>query len=84
MSRGGICLLQGVYFVYPSVARKTDFLFQTTAGIKVWTKMSKTGSPVALNYYDRAPFRFNGKIHRIYIRYTGKQGRGFRASPDDD
>ena len=42
------------------------------------------GSPVALDYYDRAPFRFNGKIHRIHIRYTGKQGGAFRASPDDD
>jgi len=27
------------------------------------------GSPVALDYYDRAPFRFNGKIHRIHIKY---------------
>ena len=27
------------------------------------------GSPVALDYYDRAPFRFNGKIGKIHIRY---------------
>ena len=27
------------------------------------------GSPVALDYYDRAPFRFNGKIDRIHIKY---------------
>ena len=27
------------------------------------------GSPVALDYYDRAPFRFNGKIEKIHIRY---------------
>ena len=27
------------------------------------------GSPVALDYFDRAPFRFNGKIEKIYIRY---------------
>ena len=27
------------------------------------------GSPVALDYADRAPFRFNGKIERIHIRY---------------
>jgi arylsulfatase len=26
-------------------------------------------SPVALDYSDRAPFRFNGKIEKIYIRY---------------
>jgi len=27
------------------------------------------GSPVALDYYDRAPFRFNGKIENIHISY---------------
>ena len=27
------------------------------------------GSPVALDYFDRAPFRFNGKIEKINIRY---------------
>lgn len=27
------------------------------------------GSPVALDYYDRAPFKFNGKIDRIRIAY---------------
>ena len=27
------------------------------------------GSPVSLDYYDRAPFRFNGEIERIHIVY---------------
>ena len=27
------------------------------------------GSPVALDYFDRAPFRFNGKIEKIHIIY---------------
>ena len=27
------------------------------------------GSPVALDYYDRAPFKFNGKIEKIHISY---------------
>ena len=27
------------------------------------------GSPVALDYYDRAPFEFSGKINKIDIRY---------------
>ncbi|MEE4260931.1 MAG: hypothetical protein V2I62_14290, partial [Bacteroidales bacterium] len=27
------------------------------------------GSPVALDYFDRAPFRFNGKIEKIHIKY---------------
>ncbi|MCB9158358.1 MAG: arylsulfatase [Caldilineaceae bacterium] len=27
------------------------------------------GSPVALDYYERAPFKFNGKIEKINIKY---------------
>jgi len=27
------------------------------------------GSPVSLDYHDRAPFRFNGEIEKIHIRY---------------
>lgn len=27
------------------------------------------GSPVSLDYYDRAPFRFNGEIEKIQIGY---------------
>jgi arylsulfatase A-like enzyme len=27
------------------------------------------GSPVALDYYDRAPFAFSGKISRVHIQY---------------
>ncbi|WP_250434199.1 arylsulfatase [Hanstruepera flava] len=27
------------------------------------------GSPVSLDYFDRAPFRFNGKIEKINIKY---------------
>ena len=28
------------------------------------------GSPVALDYYDKAPFRFNGHIDRVRVAYT--------------
>ena len=28
------------------------------------------GSPVSLDYYDRAPFRFNGQIDRVHVAYT--------------
>jgi arylsulfatase len=27
------------------------------------------GAPVALDYFDRAPFKFNGKIEKIHIKY---------------
>ena len=30
---------------------------------------SDLGSPVSLDYYDRAPFKFNGKIEKINISY---------------
>jgi len=28
------------------------------------------GSPVALDYHEKAPFEFNGNIHKIHIKYT--------------
>jgi arylsulfatase len=28
------------------------------------------GAPVSLDYYDRAPFPFNGDIHNVNVRYT--------------
>jgi arylsulfatase len=30
---------------------------------------SKLGSPVSLDYYDRAPFPFNGAINTMDVRY---------------
>ena len=27
------------------------------------------GGPVSLDYYDRAPFPFNGHIHNVNVRY---------------
>lgn len=27
------------------------------------------GSPVSLDYFDRAPFKFNGKIHDVHVAY---------------
>ena len=42
------------------------------------------GSPVALDYYDRAPFAFNGTIDRINIRYTDENETVFPGSADDD
>ncbi len=42
------------------------------------------GSPVALDYYDRSPFKFNGKIEKIHIRYTDAKEPSFPQSPEDD
>jgi hypothetical protein len=43
------------------------------------------GSVVSLDYHDRAPFKFNGKIEKINIRYTDEKEPVFsRSSGDDD
>ena len=42
------------------------------------------GSPVALDYSDRAPFEFSGKIDQIHIRYLGDSDVDFTRMPDDD
>ena len=28
------------------------------------------GSPVSLDYYDKAPFKFNGTIDRVHVAYA--------------
>jgi len=28
------------------------------------------GSPVSIDYFDRAPFKFNGKIDQVHVKYT--------------
>ena len=33
-----------------------------------------SGSPVALDYHERTPFKFNGNINGFRIRYTGSRG----------
>ena len=42
------------------------------------------GSLVALDYFDRAPFAFNGTIERIHIAYTGEKATARRGGLDDD
>ena len=29
------------------------------------------GSPMSLDYRDKAPFKFNGTIHEVHVEYTG-------------
>jgi len=28
------------------------------------------GSPVTLDYFEKAPFKFNGKIANVHVEYT--------------
>ena len=41
------------------------------------------GSPVALDYHKKAPFAFNGKIHKIHIKYTDAKEPAIPVVPDD-
>ena len=31
---------------------------------------SDLGSPVSLDYFDQAPFAFNGTIEKVHVQYT--------------
>jgi hypothetical protein len=42
-------------------------------GVETFDVGMDLGSSVALDYFDRAPFRFNGKIEKINIRYTDEK-----------
>jgi arylsulfatase A-like enzyme len=44
-------------------------LFTATETFDVGTDL---GSPVSLDYSERAPFSFNGKIHEVHVKYTDK------------
>jgi hypothetical protein len=33
------------------------------------------GSPVGIEYYDQAPFKFNGKIEGAHVKYLGTAGQ---------
>jgi arylsulfatase len=41
------------------------------------------GSPVALDYHDRAPFAFDGKIHRVEIKYVNAEEPSIPSVPED-
>jgi arylsulfatase len=40
------------------------------------------GSPVALDYHERVPFAFTGKIYRIHIKYTDQEPN-IRGAPGE-
>ena len=40
------------------------------------------GSPVGLEYYDQAPFKFNGKIEQAHVEYTSSEPVGPVAPTD--
>jgi len=55
-----------------------------THGIETFDVGEDFGSPISLDYWDRAPFKFNGKIEKIYIRYTDEKEPNFPNTPGVD
>ncbi|WP_429322256.1 arylsulfatase [Paraburkholderia sp. GAS448] len=51
-----------------SVPYTVPFAFTANGGFEVG---ADHGSPVSLDFFDQAPFAFNGKINDVHIRYTG-------------
>jgi arylsulfatase A-like enzyme len=43
-----------------------------------------TNSPVANDYFDKAPFKFNGTLKRLYFKNLQDERPAFKRSPDDD
>jgi arylsulfatase len=43
-----------------------------------------TCSPVADDYFDKAPFEFEGKLKRLYFKNLQEERPAFKRSPDDD
>ena len=41
------------------------------------------GSPVSLDYHERAPFAFDGTIEKIHIQYLGQEEPAFSEVVDD-
>ncbi len=52
------------------VPRGMSLHFTSNATFDIGTDLD---SPVSLDYFDDAPFAFNGKIGRTYIQYTSKK-----------
>ena len=63
------------------VERSVPAVFTASETFDVGTDL---GSPVALDYFDRAPFAFNGTINRLKILYTDEKRPAFPGSADDD
>jgi hypothetical protein len=40
------------------------------------------GSPVSLDYDDNVPFKFNGKIEQVHVRYLAAEIRTARLRED--
>ena len=43
-----------------------------------------TCSPVADDYFDKAPFKFEGTLKQLYFKNLQEERPAYKRSPDDD
>jgi hypothetical protein len=43
-----------------------------------------TCSPVADDYFEKAPFKFEGALKRLHFKNLQEERPAFKRSPDDD
>lgn len=57
----------GVVVAHGQVPVSAPLAFTANGCLNIGTNL---GSPVSVDYYDRAPFAFNGEIEEMRVRYT--------------
>jgi hypothetical protein len=63
-----ILKVNGVEVAKGNVPVSAPLLFTGNDCLDIGTDL---GSPVSLDYYDKAPFKFNGKIEQVQVKYLG-------------
>jgi arylsulfatase len=64
-----VLTVDGQEVAHTTVKRTVPAAFTASESFDVGTDL---GSPVSLDYFDRRPFAFNGKIQDIHVTLTGK------------
>ncbi len=67
--------VNGVLVAKGEVPVSAPLLFTANDCLDIGTDL---GSPVSLDYFDKAPFAFNGRINQVKVRYLGSEA-GSRA-----
>jgi arylsulfatase A-like enzyme len=69
--------VNGTIVAKGSVPVSAPLLFTANDCLDVGTDL---GSPVSLDYFDRAPFKFNGTIQQVQVKYTAAALQGDRKA----
>jgi hypothetical protein len=60
--------VNGMVVAEGKVPLSAPLLFTANDCLDIGTDL---GSPVSLDYFDKAPFKFNGKIEKVHVKYVG-------------